>query len=381
MRMQGERRIHAQREAVWSALNDPAVLKSCIAGCKELDRTGADSFAAKLTAQVGPVKANFSGNVMLENITPPESYIIRGEGKGGAAGFAKGAADIRLTQEGDITLIRYTLDAKVGGKLAQIGSRLIEASATKMADDFFNKFTAIVASPQTTSKGSETPDKDGAAADETGEAASEAGRDTGDAGKKNAAEADEAAAKQTAEAAPEGAGEAAIAALAEDVILEPEPVASAEEEAPGQEELSGEAADEAADDASDEASDETPSEKPSEHAGKPADEKADESTSEADDKKAGEAADEKAGKKPGEAGGDRAGEEDDNKVTPPPVNDNAHEALAGKKAPQPGGATSEAADYPLYVPTVTRRRSSGTFLWILSILLVIAAILMVRYWS
>ncbi len=144
MEMTGERRIPAPRQRVWDALNDPEVLKASIAGCESLEQTDDGGFAATVTAKVGPVKAKFKGQVTLSDLNPPESYTISGEGKGGAAGFAKGGAEVNLTEDGDDTVLSYKVKATVGGKLAQIGSRLIDGVATKMADDFFGKFSELV---------------------------------------------------------------------------------------------------------------------------------------------------------------------------------------------------------------------------------------------
>ncbi len=145
MEMTGQRRIEAARDAVWTALNDPEVLKQCIPGCQELNKDSDNSFSAKVKAKVGPVSANFTGQVSLSDIVAPESYTISGEGKGGAAGFAKGGAKVKLTEDGQATLLDYTVDAKVGGKMAQLGARLIDGTARKMADDFFDRFAAVVA--------------------------------------------------------------------------------------------------------------------------------------------------------------------------------------------------------------------------------------------
>ncbi len=144
MDMTGEYRIPAPRQIVWEALNDPETLKASIVGCDELNRTGPNSFEAKVTAKVGPVKAKFGGKVNLEDLDPPNGYRIVGEGSGGAAGFAKGGAKVDLIDEGAETLLRYEAKADVGGKLAQIGSRLIAGTAKKMADDFFGRFSQIV---------------------------------------------------------------------------------------------------------------------------------------------------------------------------------------------------------------------------------------------
>ena len=144
--MSGEYTIPARRERVWAALNDPEILKQAIPGCDELIKHSDTELEAKVTAKVGPVKAKFSGNVRLENIQAPASYSIVGEGKGGAAGFAKGGADVALEEAGEETILRYTAKAEVGGKLAQIGSRLIQGTSKKMADQFFGDFSRIVAS-------------------------------------------------------------------------------------------------------------------------------------------------------------------------------------------------------------------------------------------
>ena len=146
MDMTGEYRIPAPRDKVWAALNDPETLKASIPGCESLEKTGDDAFSAKVVAKVGPVKAKFSGDVKLLNINPPESYTISGEGKGGAAGFAKGGADVKLAEDGDGgTILTYTAKADVGGKLAQLGSRLIDGTSKKMADEFFSNFKEQVA--------------------------------------------------------------------------------------------------------------------------------------------------------------------------------------------------------------------------------------------
>ncbi len=144
MQMTGEYRIAAPREKVWQALNDPEVLKLCIPGAEEIEKTSDTSFAAKVKAKVGPVSAKFAGQVNLSDLDPPNGYRISGEGKGGAAGFAKGGATVRLEEDGTVTVLRYDVEASVGGKLAQVGSRLIDGTAKKMADDFFGKFAELV---------------------------------------------------------------------------------------------------------------------------------------------------------------------------------------------------------------------------------------------
>ncbi|TXH38175.1 MAG: carbon monoxide dehydrogenase [Rhodospirillaceae bacterium] len=146
MDLTGEYRIGAPRETVWSALNNPEVLRASIAGCDELTRVSDTEFTARITAKIGPVKAGFGGKVTLSDIDPPNGYTITGEGQGGAAGFAKGSAKVQLDsqEEGRATLLKYAVVAQIGGKLAQIGSRLVEGSAKKMADEFFAAFTEQV---------------------------------------------------------------------------------------------------------------------------------------------------------------------------------------------------------------------------------------------
>jgi carbon monoxide dehydrogenase subunit G len=148
MDMTGEYRIPAPREQVWAALNDPAILKASLPGCESLERLSDHEFAATVAAKVGPVRAKFNGQVTLSDLKPPESYQISGEGKGGAAGFAKGGADVRLTEDGAETVLSYTARADVGGKLAQLGSRLIDATAKKMADEFFENFRNQLTPPE-----------------------------------------------------------------------------------------------------------------------------------------------------------------------------------------------------------------------------------------
>ena len=144
MDMTGEFLIPAPRQKVWAALNDPEILKQSIPGCEEIDKLSDTEMQAKVTAKVGPVKARFGGKVTLSDLDPPNGYKITGEGSGGAAGFAKGGASVKLVDDGDGTLLTYTVEAQVGGKLAQIGSRLIDATARKMANDFFAKFAEVV---------------------------------------------------------------------------------------------------------------------------------------------------------------------------------------------------------------------------------------------
>lgn len=148
MKITGTYELEADRQKVWEALNDPAVLRACIPGCESLDKTGENELTATVTAKVGPVKAKFNGSVELKDLNPPESYRIEGSGKGGAAGFAKGGADVRLdARDGGGTVLSYEVDAQVGGKLAQIGSRLIDGTAKKLADQFFSNFREHVETP------------------------------------------------------------------------------------------------------------------------------------------------------------------------------------------------------------------------------------------
>jgi carbon monoxide dehydrogenase subunit G len=144
MDMTGERRIPAPRQAVWEALNDPEVLKASIPGCESLEKLDGDQMKATAAIKVGPISARFTGKVQLSEIDPPNGYRISGEGQGGVAGFAKGGANVALTDDGADTLLSYQVNAQVGGKLAQLGGRLIDATAKQMADAFFDRFSAKV---------------------------------------------------------------------------------------------------------------------------------------------------------------------------------------------------------------------------------------------
>jgi uncharacterized protein len=144
MEMTGEQLIPVGQNEVWRGLNDPAILKACIAGCESIDKVSENEYKVAMTAAVGPVKARFAGKLVLSDLNPPNSYAIAFEGSGGAAGFGKGGAQVRLAPEGGGTRLSYTAKATVGGKLAQIGSRLIDGVARKMADDFFVKFNQIM---------------------------------------------------------------------------------------------------------------------------------------------------------------------------------------------------------------------------------------------
>jgi uncharacterized protein len=149
MTMNGEVTLPAERERVWAALNDPEILKSCIPGCEELTKVSDTELVAKARVAVGPVKAPFSGKVTLSDLDPPNGYRISGEGQGGVAGFAKGGATVRLEDVEGGTRMTYDVDAQVGGKLAQLGGRLINGVAKKYADEFFARFSKAVAPAET----------------------------------------------------------------------------------------------------------------------------------------------------------------------------------------------------------------------------------------
>jgi carbon monoxide dehydrogenase subunit G len=144
MDMSGERRIAASRKQVWAALNDPNILKQCIPGCEELQMQSPTDMTARVKLTIGPVKATFNGKVTLSDLDPPNGYRIAGEGSGGVAGYAKGGARVRLADDGPGTLMTYDVKADVGGKLAQLGGRLIDSTAKKLADEFFERFTEVV---------------------------------------------------------------------------------------------------------------------------------------------------------------------------------------------------------------------------------------------
>lgn len=149
MEQTGEYRIAAGREEVWAALNDPDVLARCLDGCESMEKLGDDRFDARVKARVGPVRATFDAELALEDIEPLEHYTIKASVKGGPAGFARGQARVNLSGEGGETLLAYTVTASIGGKLAQVGSRLIDGAARKMADDFFARFRDQLAGPAT----------------------------------------------------------------------------------------------------------------------------------------------------------------------------------------------------------------------------------------
>ena len=148
MEMSGEQLVPAPQAVVWDALNDPKMLKASVPGCESIEPTGDNEYQVLMVARVGPVSAKFKGKLTLSDVKPPDSYAIAFEGQGGAAGFAKGGAHVRLAPEGAKTRLSYDVKASVGGKLAQIGSRLVDAAAKKVADDFFRNFNAKVGASQ-----------------------------------------------------------------------------------------------------------------------------------------------------------------------------------------------------------------------------------------
>lgn len=147
MEIKGEYRIGASREKVFVALNDPDILRACIPGCESLEKLSDTEMTAKVRLRVGPVSAAFGGKVTLSDIDPPNGYRISGEGQGGVAGFAKGGAVVTLTEEDGQTVLSYDVDAQVGGKIAQVGARLIQGTAQKLADQFFGKFAESIGAP------------------------------------------------------------------------------------------------------------------------------------------------------------------------------------------------------------------------------------------
>ncbi len=148
MDMTGSERIAAPRERVYAALNDPEILKAALPGCEAIEKTSDTEMTATVVTKVGPVKAKFQGAVTLSDLDPPHGYTISGEGKGGPAGFAKGGAKVRLEEDGGATVLHYEVKADVGGKLAQLGSRLIDGTAKKLSGEFFSRFAELVAEPQ-----------------------------------------------------------------------------------------------------------------------------------------------------------------------------------------------------------------------------------------
>ncbi len=147
MKLSGENHINASREEVWKALNDPDVLREAIPGCNSLEKVSDTQFKATVTTKIGPVQAKFNGEVELQDLDPPNGYTISGKGSGGVAGNARGSAKVRLEPDGEGTKLSYDVDAQVTGKLAQLGSRLIDSTAKMLAGQFFNRFEKIVETP------------------------------------------------------------------------------------------------------------------------------------------------------------------------------------------------------------------------------------------
>jgi len=162
MDMSGSQRIEAPREKVWDGLNNPEVLKQCIPGCESIEMTSPGAMTAKAVLKIGPVKATFTGKVTLSDLDPPNGYTIAGEGQGGVAGFAKGSAAVRLEADGDdATILYYDAKADVGGKIAQLGARLIDGTAKKLAGDFFEKFGKAISPAPADENVAEEPEKKG----------------------------------------------------------------------------------------------------------------------------------------------------------------------------------------------------------------------------
>jgi carbon monoxide dehydrogenase subunit G len=147
MTMNGEYQLPVPQETVWEKLNDAATLKACIPGCEQLDKLSDTEMQAIATVKIGPVKAKFKGKVTLSDLDPPNGYRISGQGDGGIAGFASGGATVKLAPKDGGTLLTYAVEAQIGGKLAQLGQRLVNGAAKKLADDFFQKFAAAVSPP------------------------------------------------------------------------------------------------------------------------------------------------------------------------------------------------------------------------------------------
>jgi len=145
MEMKARQRIAADRQRVWDALNDPEILRAAIPGCESFESAGENRYTARITNRIGPVKASFRFAIELSELDPPNSYVIQGKGQGGAAGFANGGARVSLEADGGDTLLNYELNASVGGKLAQLGGRLIDGAAKKLADQFFTRLGEAIA--------------------------------------------------------------------------------------------------------------------------------------------------------------------------------------------------------------------------------------------
>src|SRR5262245_38408016 len=165
MELTGQERIAAPRPQVWQALNDPEILKACIPGCESIELMSPTEMKARITLKLGPIKASFSGQVALSNVDPPNGYTISGEGSGGSAGGARGSADVRLAEDGDGSLLTYRVTSQVTGKVAQLGARLVDSAAQKLAGDFFAAFNdtvrrTIVADAQPSSPAAALPVRD-----------------------------------------------------------------------------------------------------------------------------------------------------------------------------------------------------------------------------
>jgi len=157
MELQGQERIAAPRAQVWQALNDPEILKACIPGCESIEMLSPTEMKARVALKLGPIKASFAGQVTLSGIDPPNGYTISGEGSGGSVGGAKGSAEVRLTDDGDGSLLSYRVSSQVSGKIAQLGARLIDSAAQKLAGDFFGKFRDLVGAPPTAAVAASAP--------------------------------------------------------------------------------------------------------------------------------------------------------------------------------------------------------------------------------
>jgi carbon monoxide dehydrogenase subunit G len=157
MDMSGERRIQAPRERVYAALNDPEILKGAIPGCESMEKLSDTELKATAAVKIGPIAARFTGKVQLTDLDPPNGYNISGEGQGGVAGFAKGGASVKLVADGNATILSYDVKAQVGGKIAQLGARLIDATAKQMADAFFDRFAAAVTAAEPGAAGTPAP--------------------------------------------------------------------------------------------------------------------------------------------------------------------------------------------------------------------------------
>ena len=161
MELKGERRLAVGRATAWGALNDPEVLRACIPGCEAVEKTGEDEYAVTVAVALGPVRARFQGKLRLEDVVAPASYTLRFEGQGGAAGFAKGSAAVSLEEDGPATILRYSVNAQVGGRLAQVGNRLIDSAALRLADEFFAAFEQKLGGPAATTAPAAPPPRAG----------------------------------------------------------------------------------------------------------------------------------------------------------------------------------------------------------------------------